>query len=342
MQYSRSRSHAMLTLIILLAMFILLPALTIAQNRGGGSRGGGGNRSGARGQQARPNQNRGARSNNPQNAGNNQPIIITKTDGSTLRVELISFDIDSIQVRNPGERGEFVPIEVAWNDVLKTSLANVTYQKVQDQWKIAHRAELCLTCDGNRVVLCEICRGTHHDPSELPKDCTSCAGVLMTICKGPKCTNGKIPCTNANCLKLTDGKWVDRDGSKARSFAYTGGVAWVSDKSLGHVVTVDPRTGAVNSSQVCPVCSGATILECPVCDGRALVPCQTCTNRKVALCSSDCDKGRTLCHDCGGTGVRRRAVVQAPFSRESLAMLTTRLTVNPAADGGELMHSVAD
>jgi len=345
----KHNGRIVIRLLIALALLVALPALSTAQRRGGGG-GGGGNRGGAPRSNQPPRANR---SNNPQNQGNNQAITITKTDGTQMKVELLSYDVDHLQVRNPGERGDFVPIDVSWNDVKTVSDPKITYEKVLTQWKALHRNELCPTCHGNRVVLCDVCRGTYHDPSVLPMDCPTCGGALLVQCKGPKCMAGKIPCTNVNCMKLTDGQWVERDNDKAKSLKWNGGVTWVNAKKyLGHDVVIDQRTGTISDRGVCGVCGGATVLECPVCDGLGLTPCQACSARKVALCYSDCDKGKTICPTCGGNGLRRPTIALAPtaqrFSRETLATLAADLRipshtpVAPISSDGELLHSVVD
>jgi hypothetical protein len=335
----RLNNRSIFALLLALTILVAIPAMSVAQ-RGGGR--GGGNRGGGTRAPQRPQPQRGNRANNPQNSGQNQSITITRTDGSSTRYELLSYDVDHLSVRTPGERGDVVPIDVSWNDVVRTSLPNVTYEKVLNQWKALHRADLCPTCLGNRVVLCDICRGTSHDPAELPMDCKTCNGSLLIECKGPKCVAGRIPCTNVNCVKLSDGQWVERDDGKARSYKWAGGVVWVSYKKFaGHEIAIDPKTGNISDKGLCPVCGGATTLECPVCDGLGMVACPTCSNRKVALCPSDCEKGKTICSTCGGTGLRPRVALLPAANRDAFAMLL-HLTATPVAADGELMHSISD
>jgi hypothetical protein len=330
--HSRVAAH----LLIVLVMIASVPVL-LAGQRGGG---GGGTRGAPRGgQPARPSTpTRGPQAPRGNTTLNGKTVDITRTDGTNLRLEIMSFDVDRITGKNPGDQGQFESIKVSWYDVIRTSNANLTYQKVLNEWKREHRAELCPTCAGNRVVFCDVCKGTYRDPHELPLDCKTCAGALLIKCKAPRCENGKIPCTHTNCLSLNDGPWVTRPGQTGRfkGFKYNAGTTWVDESKLGHIITVNAANGQVQDAGLCPECNGTTLADCPACDGWGKVPCQTCSSlRKIPLCPSDCEKGHMLCATCGGTGIRPRTLAAG------LPEATQPAIATAAPASTELMYSLS-
>jgi hypothetical protein len=247
----------------------------------------------------------GARHSTGQNEKPQLLITITKTDGTTVRGEIVSSDPDQIvfkPARKPSEKTDPEQINIPWGEIKRVS-NGLTQQKALDAWKAQHVEQLCETCHGDRTVLCEVCKGTMHTP-ESAKDCPTCKGELLVDCKSPKCKDGIIPCPD-KCLKLTEGNWVTKpDGLKWRIFRNSKGSKEWSEKNVGELVVLE--NGEWTNKGKCPTCGGKTELACPACHGVGKVPCSTCLARTDApKCTNACDHGRTPCQACKGTGLKQ-------------------------------------
>jgi hypothetical protein len=242
-----------------------------------------------------------------QQAGKPAMVVVTKADGSVVRGQFVSADVDEVKVaplgKKPGETLE--PVAVPWKDVARVS-NGVTYKKALAQWKVEHREQLCADCHGDRVTPCETCKGLGKDPGGLAKDCATCKGELLIDCKNPKCEAGKMPCP-ATCLKLTQGKWVKKqDGRLWRDFRTPKGEFSFSEGHVGELIV--QRDGNVESKGKCPTCGGTTTVDCNQCEGRGKIVCPTCAaNTSAAKCAT-CDGGKTQpCKTCEGTGLKKAA-----------------------------------
>lgn len=230
-------------------------------------------------------------------------VTVVKTDGTSVRGQLVSADPDKVVVKPAaklGVKSATAPsdVELTWKDI-KTVSNGLTYAKALAAWKQEHLADLCEQCHGERTMLCPTCKGTMHDPAS-GKDCKTCKGELLVDCKAPKCKEGKTPCP-APCIKLTEGRWYMKDGKKWRDFHFAGGLN--ASVSEGHAGQVFDANGQLAGE--CPTCGGKTVIDCPTCKGIGKVPCPTCSARKDAPpCPDKCDHGRVTCDKCKGTGLK--------------------------------------
>jgi hypothetical protein len=226
-------------------------------------------------------------------------VAIKKVDGSTVRGRLIASDGLHLSIEPAVDKNTFGDaVDIAWKDV-KTVSNGLTQKKANDAWKAAHKDELCDVCHGERVTVCEVCKGTGHDP-ESSKDCKTCKGAQQVACNQPKCDHGKIPCPN-DCTKKAPGeKKIGR---------YT--VNWTGSH-LGNIIKID-KNGNV-TMEVCPTCGGTAKVTCPTCHGTSFTPCPTCkADKKAADCAS-CEDGYNACSSCAGTGLKggAAAAIAAP------------------------------
>lgn len=232
-------------------------------------------------------------------------VVVTRTDATTVRGQITSADPDKIIIQpapRPGQQAPAEPMTLAWSEI-KTISSGLTRAKALEDWKTAHRSQLCPTCLGDRVVRCSVCKGTGHDPAS-GAECPKCKAELLIDCPTPKCDHGKIPCTNG-CLKFSEGQWGVQNGQKVRFFRTGNATAWISENHIGEVFQIDPKTGAPTMLGKCPVCGGKTVIDDPICHGTDKVPCPTCIARKdAAECPNHCDHGNVACETCKGTGLK--------------------------------------
>jgi hypothetical protein len=232
------------------------------------------------------------------------PIVsIKKVDGSTVRGRLVASDGLNLTIEPAVDKNTFGDAaQVPWKDVKAVS-NGLTQKKAADAWKAAHKDELCDVCHGERVTVCQVCKGTGHDP-ESSKDCKTCKGAQQVACNHPKCDKGMIPCP-APCVKLGEGTWRMQDGKHVRIFHVNGGTAWVSEAHIGQIVKFDKAGGM--QVEDCPTCGKTGKITCPTCHGTGFIPCPTCkADKKAADCAS-CDDGYTACSSCAGTGLKAGA-----------------------------------
>jgi hypothetical protein len=230
------------------------------------------------------------------------PIVsIKKTDGSNLRGKLLDADGIHLTIQPAVDKNTFGdPVEVPWKDV-KVVSTGLTQKKAQDTWKLAHKDELCDACHGERLVTCDVCKGTGHDP-DSSKDCKTCKGAQQIACNHPKCDHGKIPCPGP-CLKLSEGSWTMHDGKRIRTFRNPGGgTAWVSEGHVGQIVKFDKRGDM--TLEDCPICHKTGKIDCPTCHGTGFMPCPTCKADKNAAKCTACEDGLKPCSACAGTGLK--------------------------------------
>jgi hypothetical protein len=229
----------------------------------------------------------------------NPIVTITKLDKTVVRGQLISAEPDQLVVKASGAAGE--PVTVRWSQIAKVS-NGLTQEQAAEQWKAQHTPEqLCPDCRGNRGIACKDCHGTGHDPAKLV-DCKDCGGGGVLFCPNKKCEEGQVDCPMP-CLKLTQGRWVDKDGKKVRMF---GGGAWVSSGHLGEVWEM--KGGQPTSSGRCTTCEGTTKVDCKECAGMAYKICPTCHfEGKTGPACPTCELGRTPCTTCNSTGLRKAA-----------------------------------
>jgi hypothetical protein len=253
-------------------------------------------------------QMRAGRGSPPRESAANRPpplVTLTKTDGSTLRGEVVSSTPENVvfkPARKPNEQTDPEQVTLAWSEIKKLS-NGLTQQKALETWKNEHREQLCESCRGNRALWCEVCKGTTHSPQSAA-ECKTCKGELLIDCKTPKCDQGTMPCPSP-CLKLTDGSWKTKpDGSKVRTFRGSGGLQEFTEQNVGELIVVS--NGNVENKGKCPTCGGRTKVDCPTCLGYGKNPCATCLARKEApACTNACDHGRSPCQTCKGTGLKQ-------------------------------------
>lgn len=228
-------------------------------------------------------------------------VAIKKVDGSTVRGRLVASDGLRLSIEPAVDKNTFGDaVDVPWKDV-KTVSNGLTQKKAQDAWKAGHKDELCDVCHGERVNVCEVCKGTGHDP-ESSKDCKTCKGAQQVACNQPKCDHGKVPCPN-DCIKKAPGE--KRIGRTT--------LTW-SGAHLGDVIKIDKSGNP--TLEPCPVCNRTAKVMCPTCHGTSFIPCPTCkADKKAADCAS-CDDGYTACSSCAGTGLK--GGVAAPASTGQL------------------------
>jgi hypothetical protein len=215
--------------------------------------------------------------------------MIKKTDGSSVRGRLVASDGVHLTIEPAVDKSTFGDAtQVPWKDV-KTVSNGLTQKKAADAWKAAHKDELCDVCHGERVTVCEICKGTGHDP-ESSKDCKTCKGAQQVACNQPKCDHGKVPCPN-DCIKKAPGE--KRIGRST--------LTW-SSAHLGDVIKIDKSGNP--TLEPCPVCNRTAKVTCPTCHGTSFIPCPTCkADKKAADCAS-CGDGTTACSACAGAGLK--------------------------------------
>lgn len=298
----RSRSAWVVICLFLTAMVAFSPDADAQQRRGRGQR-----NSAPRG-----------RAPTPPPPATTPPVIITKTDNSTIRGTILSATPDEITIQPAPRPGARAPasepaddsVVVDWSDVLRVS-NGLTRQKVLDEWKQQHKDELCETCHGEHTVFCTTCKGTGHDP-QSGADCTRCKGALALDCSNAKCTAGEMPCP-ATCIKLTEGTWTTKpDGLKWRRFAAGTGFYEVSERHLGELIVREGNQWVLKGK--CPTCAGKMEITCTTCRGFDKIPCITCVARKDAAdCpNQECERGQIECATCKGTGLKSGAATPEP------------------------------
>jgi hypothetical protein len=231
------------------------------------------------------------------------PIItVTRTDGTQVKGQYVSADgkVLTLRTLTKGKPDENTT-EVPWSDI-KTTSTGLTRAKAFAAWKEENRNALCGDCAGEGLTTCATCKGTAHDPAAL-KGCATCKDELLVPCKGPKCDKGRIPCPGP-CLKLSVGPWVRKDDGKLwKKVPVKGGYGDISESHLGEVWEKD-KDGNY-SAKPCPICNKGGFVTCPKCEGKGQFPCPTCfANTKAAACK-DCDKGKSKCATCEGTGLKK-------------------------------------
>lgn len=240
-------------------------------------------------------------------AGNKLPpiITITKTDGTTVKGNLVSAGRDAVSVR-PFVKGVAAAdaVDVPW-PAIKSVSNGLTRAKAFEQWKTEHKDQLCGDCAGAGQARCGTCKGTGHDPAS-GKDCATCKGELLVACKTPRCDQGKVPCPKP-CIKLTDAGWVKHpDGSMWRRFpAPKGSYYEYSTNHLGEIPQVG-KDGLPTGTIACTTCGLTGKVTCPSCGGTAKLPCPTCASNAAApACAAPgCDHGKAACKTCEGTGLK--------------------------------------
>ena len=230
----------------------------------------------------------------------NPIVTIKKTDGTTVRGQLISPEPDLVIIKPPGAAVENVTVR--WKEI-KSISNGLTREQSAAQWKELHKDALCPDCHGDRGVPCKDCGGAGFDQAKL-ETCKDCGGAGAFYCTNKKCDEGQVDCPMP-CLKLTEGRWVKRDDGKLwRTFPMRGGgtMSW-SNHHLGEVVD---RMG--ENKGKCTNCGGTTKVDCPDCGGLAYKICQTCYfEGKTGPACPTCENGRKPCTTCSSTGLKKAA-----------------------------------
>ena len=226
------------------------------------------------------------------------PIVtIKKTDGTTVRGQLVSPEPDQLVIKAPGAAGETITFR--WSQI-KSISNGLTQEQSAAQWKALHKDELCPDCNGDRGVPCKDCHGTGFDQSKLVP-CKDCGGAGALFCTNKKCNDGQVDCPKP-CIKLSEGRWYMKDGKRVRNV----GRGWVSDGHLGELF--DTKGGAFTPLGKCPNCNGTTKVDCRDCGGLAYKICPTCNfEGKTGPACPTCEGGRTPCTTCGATGLKKAA-----------------------------------
>jgi hypothetical protein len=227
----------------------------------------------------------------------NPIVTIKKTDGTTVRGQLVSPEPDLLVIKPAGAAAE--NLTVRWKDIKSVS-NGLTQEQAAGQWKELHKDELCPDCHGDRGIPCKDCHGTGFDQSKL-ETCKDCGGAGAFYCTNKKCDDGQIDCP-APCMKPSVGRWTkNKDGLRIRTFP---GGAWVSEHHFGELF--DTRGGAMTPLGKCTTCGGTTKVDCPECGGLAYKICQTCYfEGKTGPACPSCEDGRTPCTTCNGTGLKK-------------------------------------
>ena len=230
-------------------------------------------------------------------------VIVTKSDNTTVRGQLVAADPDNVTIKPPPNAGA-EDVVIQWKDIKRVS-SGLTQARALEQWKIEHAGQLCEKCNGDRFITCPTCKGTAKAPASA-KDCKTCGGAMEIKCKAPRCDNGKIPCP-AGCLKLSEGHWIKKsDGLMWRQFPRQRDGSWaeISEHHLGEKIVKD-ENGHERPGGPCPSCGGAAKVNCPECHGTAKAPCPTCKARADAPKCPDCEDGKKKCDACDGTGLKK-------------------------------------
>lgn len=220
-------------------------------------------------------------------------VIVTKADGTTARGKLISAEWDKVILSADGQ-----DVTLKWHEISRLS-NGLTRAKVIEEFKSANKGKLCESCQGNHDTRCDSCKGTSHLAAAVA-DCTTCKGELLVKCKSPGCKDGQIPCP-APCLKLSQGRWIERDGKRIREFKSPGGTWFFSDAHLGELIVQEQ--GKWVSKGACPTCSGKQTLPDPACEATSKIPCPTHSKATSEPCPK-CDHGRIVCTTCTGSGLK--------------------------------------
>ena len=229
----------------------------------------------------------------------NPIVTITKLDKTVLRGQIASAEPDQLVVKPPGAGAE--PLIVRWSQIAKVS-NGLTQDQAAEQWKALQAPDtLCPDCHGDRGISCNDCRGTGYDQAKLV-DCKDCGGGGLLFCPNKRCDDGNVDCP-APCIKLTQGRWVDRGGQKVRILP---GGGWVSTGHLGELFEVEG--GMPSPKGKCPTCGGTTKVDCRDCNGLAYKICPTCHfEGKTGPACPTCELGKTPCTTCNSTGLKKAA-----------------------------------
>lgn len=228
------------------------------------------------------------------------PITVIKHDGERVVGTLTAADADKLTVQPLDKSAE--PLLIPWKEIRSVSGGGgVNRAKLLETWKAEHAGQLCATCHGDRLVRCDTCKGTGHDPASA-EGCETCSGKMLIPCRTPKCENGIIPCPKS-CLKRSEGQWFTRDGKFTRTFRNPDGtMATFTEDNFGEVVVREGNTW-VNKGK-CTTCNGETTIPDPACLGTGERTCVACTRRDAPKCTAEgCTAGMTECAPCRGTGL---------------------------------------
>jgi hypothetical protein len=230
-------------------------------------------------------------------------VTITKTDGTTARGKITSYDRDKVTM-DVVAKPKVPPVSTIFTwDEIKTVSNGLTRQKALQRWKGENHNSLCQTCFGDGKAFCTQCHGTAHDPA-ASAGCPTCKGAAQLACTTPRCDHGNIPCPNPKCLKLSDGGWYKKpDRSRWKKFNTANGYKEWSEHHIGQVI--DKIDGDYQNLGECPVCGGIATITDPVCRGTSMMPCSVCTKKaKSPACPAKCESGIVQCPTCRGTGMK--------------------------------------
>jgi hypothetical protein len=231
------------------------------------------------------------------------PITITKTDGTTVKGKITSYDREKVTmdvITKP--KDPVVSTTISWDDIKKVS-NGLTREKAIRKWKGEQHMHLCQSCFGDGKTFCPTCKGTAHDPASSA-GCPTCKGAAQVACTTSKCKSGNLPCPNPKCLKLTDPGWYKRpDGSMWKKFTEKNGYREWSEHHCGEII--DKVNGEYTSLGECPDCGGVGSITDPACRGTSQMPCPVCSKKTTSPpCPDKCDSGIVTCATCKGSGVK--------------------------------------
>jgi hypothetical protein len=221
-------------------------------------------------------------------------VTITKTDGNIVKGKLADAEWNKVKIIVVKDE-QLIP----WYEIAKIS-NGLTRAKVLETFRKDHAGDLCPDCDGFHFKLCETCKGTGRTP-ESSKDCPTCKGEFLVDCPTTRCANGQITCP-MTCLKLSEGKWIDKDGTKVCEY-HIGGKSFSWDETHVGELVVFEAWEWVNKGR-CPLCHGTTTVPDGACLGTGKVPCPEDVRRLKAATCKDCEYGDITCKTCKGSGLK--------------------------------------